>query len=1147
MKKLTLLSILTIFTLQLLFSQPKEYKILDRININNKLPSKDISAIYNDSKGFIWIGLVNGLCRYDGYSLVEFTFPYDTIAYITENSIFCLYEDMDEIMWIGGENGLFKYDRRISDNISSRFLFAKGIWDFSNGVIAIQDNHKGKLFLGTMNGHALPVFDKAREKFSFINLDPEACDSLYHQKFWITSIIMDSENNLWFGTYRGLFKYNQRSGSISKYMICPDIVTNPVNQIRAICEDNPERLWICTMNGLYAFDKKQEKFALIYPGSSDMDIETTFPVITVKKDKNGKIWFRTLNGLHTITQNDLQLSFNKVYSLQRSYSAYYWDWGLKFYDWGLEFDQSGNVWFGVQNEGINIITKKPEKFRILQPESDDQKSTVAHHSCVFEDKEDNLWIGTWNMGLYKYNRKNNEISHYQHHHSDSNSLNGNRITYIFQDHTGIIWIGTDGFGLNKMINIRDNQVQIKSYMHDPANPAGISNNQIFQIFEDEEDNLWFFNGSGFLDMYDRKRDVFLHLFFKPDCINERFVRTEKIEEWIWLAGWHGIYRITPPFTQTSDYMITPSKLVHYKHDPDDPFSMPDDRLTNSFCASDENGEQIIWYGTNSGLGKMTINRQEKTNHLEIQFKHYGKNNGLNGSHIGAILEDNKGNIWLTTKKGLAKFNKQFELFTNYSLDDIIPPYAFNTWQPCITRDGLIYFPNNLGILVFNPDSMQDINNIPPVYITDFKLFNKSVPVGKNTPLKRPVSYTREIHLAYNQNHITFEYVALDYANPMRNNYKYIMEGLDEDWIFAGSMRTANYLNLKPGKYIFRVQGSNSNGVWNTKGASVKVFIRPPWWKTIVAYISYIVLILLLIGGYVKLHTWRLRKEKDELERLVQERTQQMQEANEELLQQKEEIQTTLEHLRQTQEQLIVSEKMAALGGLVAGVAHEINTPVGITITAASNLKAETEKMAKLYKENKISRAEFMEYMNASNQTVSLILSNMERTATMIQSFKQVSVDQSTEQKRTFKLKSYTEDVIRSLYPKLKKRKVHINLEIDEELEIDSYPGAYSQIITNLVLNSITHGFDEKHRGKIDLKVMHENGELIMEYKDNGKGITKENQKRIYDPFFTTNKKFGTGLGMHIVYNLVTQKLRGNIECISSPGQGVIFKMQIPIK
>lgn len=177
----------------------------------------------------------------------------------------------------------------------------------------------------------------------------------------------------------------------------------------------------------------------------------------------------------------------------------------------------------------------------------------------------------------------------------------------------------------------------------------------------------------------------------------------------------------------------------------------------------------------------------------------------------------------------------------------------------------------------------------------------------------------------------------------------------------------------------------------------------------------------------------------------------------------------------------------------------------------------------------------------------LIMSNMEKTATMVQSFKQISVDQSLESKRMFNLKEYTEDIIRSLYPKLKNRKIDIKLDIDNKLEINSYPGAYSQVITNLLLNSLVHGFDEKQEGKINIKTFDKNGELAIEYKDNGKGIAKENLQKIFDPFFTTNKNTGTGLGLHIVYNLVTQKLNGKIDCESKSGEGVVFTMQIPVK
>jgi len=265
----------------------------------------------------------------------------------------------------------------------------------------------------------------------------------------------------------------------------------------------------------------------------------------------------------------------------------------------------------------------------------------------------------------------------------------------------------------------------------------------------------------------------------------------------------------------------------------------------------------------------------------------------------------------------------------------------------------------------------------------------------------------------------------------------------------------------------------------------------------------------------------------------------------EIEQQKEELQITLDHLKNTQEQLIQSEKLASLGGLVAGVAHEINTPVGISVTAASSLAEETSRMAEQYVSDKISRAAFKEYLNMANQSAKLILANMERTATMVQSFKQVSVDQSTEQQRKFKLKEYSEDVIRSLYPRLKGKKIKINLDMDDELELNSYPGAFSQIITNLVINSIVHGFPGKDKGNIYISTRQVDKNLLLEYRDDGRGIAEQNLNKIFDPFFTTNNKIGTGLGLHIVYNIVNQKLNGSISCSSKKEQGVDFKISIP--
>ena len=276
--------------------------------------------------------------------------------------------------------------------------------------------------------------------------------------------------------------------------------------------------------------------------------------------------------------------------------------------------------------------------------------------------------------------------------------------------------------------------------------------------------------------------------------------------------------------------------------------------------------------------------------------------------------------------------------------------------------------------------------------------------------------------------------------------------------------------------------------------------------------------------------------------------QELQKTNAEIKTQRDELSRTLENLKRTQDQLIQSEKMAALGGLVAGVAHEINTPVGISVTAASNLVDETKQMAYLYKNDKISRSDFKDYLKSANQSAKLILANMERTAVMIQSFKQISTDQSTEEKRKFKLRAYLEDVIRSLYPKLKDKRVHINLEVDKKIEINSYPGPFSQIFTNLVLNSLEHGLvtDRKEKLQINITSRIKDKQLLFEYRDDGKGIPEDILPKIFDPFFTTNKVIGTGLGLHIVYNLVTQKFKGTIDCESRLNNGVVFKIKIPV-
>lgn len=260
----------------------------------------------------------------------------------------------------------------------------------------------------------------------------------------------------------------------------------------------------------------------------------------------------------------------------------------------------------------------------------------------------------------------------------------------------------------------------------------------------------------------------------------------------------------------------------------------------------------------------------------------------------------------------------------------------------------------------------------------------------------------------------------------------------------------------------------------------------------------------------------------------------------------DELKVSLETLEKARDQLVQSEKMAALGELVAGVAHEINTPVGVGVTAASFLDAKTDEFKKVYDTGELKRSELENYLQTVQEVSNSILINMERAAELISSFKQVAVDQSSESRRLFNLSEYINEILLSLRPRYKKtgHTIDVNCEID--IELNSFPGAFSQILNNLIMNSLIHGFQDMESGKIQIDIKRQKGTILFVYADNGLGMTPAQKEKAFDPFYTTMRgKGGTGLGMSIVFNLVTQTLKGNIECETEPGSGVCFKMKFP--
>lgn len=285
---------------------------------------------------------------------------------------------------------------------------------------------------------------------------------------------------------------------------------------------------------------------------------------------------------------------------------------------------------------------------------------------------------------------------------------------------------------------------------------------------------------------------------------------------------------------------------------------------------------------------------------------------------------------------------------------------------------------------------------------------------------------------------------------------------------------------------------------------------------------------------------RLRQFNEELENRVSERT-------EELVKTNADLQRSLQQLNETQVQLVQSEKMASLGGLVAGVAHEINTPVGVGVTAITHLQMKIEQYAERYHSNQLTRDDFENLLGSTLEASKIIFNNLNRAAELIRSFKQVAVDQTSNEVRSFRLKEYLEEIMQSLNPKLKSAEHQVQIDCRDDIEINNHPGALSQVITNLVMNSVLHGFEERRNGMINIKVQEKpDGHIELDYRDNGKGIEVENIQKVFEPFFTTRRgQGGTGLGMHIVYNLIHQTMGGRIDCSSKPGEGARFRIELP--
>ena len=1064
-----------------------------------------IWGIYQDHRGLYWVYTSSGMFLWNRVtdSVFHTEIPMTYIWYMKSGQDnFNLLETGDGSVWIPAAlNGLFRYVPATGEFVNYRHDPNDPSSISSDEVTDVVEDLQGRLWVSTYGGGLNILTDVEQGKFEHIS-----CEEGEHNTIpsdFLIDLQLDQSGNVWMAG-RGFAKYQADDKEFKSYTVALEPLIyqeSNLNEFWQIKEDQEGDIWLRTYGygGLFAFDPESESLYALHDAQGQILSDDKL-VYNLFVDPAGMIWVVTQDGIAVIEKHPLKQFhyFSNEYTIAGSvYRSTAHD--------KLCIDSQGFLWTGTLSEGVMI--RRPGPGKDIPGEISGSRvfdmGFAGSVSSIIELDERNLCVRTDNR-LYRFDRNSESISSFNT--ALDSILNEAHIREVYRDHNGYLWIGTNVHGL---LVYDPTTGKFVHYDYDPDDPEGIPPGQ-YAFSEDGEGNMWMGHFGRGISML--KKSQADEIFSSKRLEITRFSK----------AGGHSQ-------------------------------GLSSDLVVVSRCDS----RNRIWIGTASGLNLYSPQ--------DDHFYSFHVSDGLPDECICGILEDDAGNLWLSTMNGICKLvlkegygRNVIQSAYSYGVNEGIEKPFYHVRAYGKSPDGWMYFAGSDGMTVFHPDSIMEDPEFPPVRITNI-LVNGSIYELEKPIREKSLFETKKFRLPHRQNFLSFEYVALNYLVPEKTRYKYRMVGLDEGWVDAGTRRFAEYRDLKPGEYTFRAIACNEDGLWNQEGASIGIIIMPPWYRTFLAYFIYGILILAAIYGFIRWRTWRIRKERDHLELQVKERTAVIEDQKEEILtantslesqkkeleQQKEELQLTLEHLQQTQAQLIQSEKMAALGGLVAGVAHEINTPVGISVTAASSLAEETREMAEKYKQDKISRAEFKNYLNTANQSAKLILSNMERAANMIQSFKQVSVDQSTEHKRKFKLKEYSEDVIRSLYPKLKGKKIDITMDIDEKLELDSYPGAYSQILTNLVLNSLVHGFADVKAGEIRISGKKENDSVTVTYQDNGCGISKENLDRIFDPFFTTNKRTGTGLGLHIVHNLVTQKLNGTIICKSTPGTGTEFTIVAP--
>lgn len=837
MKCLCLLLLLVLSLCLAQRAQAQQQRLrFEHLGIEHGLVQGSVIEIIQDRRGFIWIATEGGLNRYDGHTFETYTAtPFDATS-LSARLVRGITEAENGDLWVAtAMGGLNRLDRA-----TGRFIHYRHDPDdptslSSDNTFFTLEAKSGDLWVATQGGGLNRMRAGQDGRFTQYRHDPDDTSSLSSDR--LNRLSEDAEGRIWAGSPNGLNRIDPETATVTRFLYDPASTGGygtPQNVWMGFFPpQEPGILWLATGNGLVRLDTHtgaHERF-LIEPERDGRHNPLNFirKVVPDPSDPD-VLWVAGPFGAGVARFDRRTEQFTSYRNDPRDPHSLSDDLVLS-----LTVDRSGMLWVGTSSKGLSRFNPRSVNFSHLLHDPDDAQSLAPGVvRSIHADRGGKLWVSTDGATvtyLTQFDATTGRVTRHQHDPDDPATLPPGRILAFAEDAAGQFWVGTRG-GLGRLDRATG---RVTRYLHDSSTPEGQQRNDIWAVLPGRADAGVLWVGSfGGLDRFDTRTGHFTSVPQEDGATatDGWGALHEDSRGVLWAATGAGLLRVDPSGGET------PRARLVSAYDARDTTSISQGPIQGITEREREPG--ILWLAFPGG-GLDRFDTKSGT------ARHFMTDDGLPSNVVYGTLEDEAGTLWMGTNRGISNFDPVTETFRNYGLDDGLIALEYNGRSYARGADGKLYFGSGLGVTVFTPASLHT-NAIPPqVALTGFRLFNEPVAVGPDSPLTKRLADTEQITLTHDQNEVGFDFVALHFANPAENRYAYRLEGFDPDWIDSGTDRTATYTNLPPGRYTFRVKAANSDGVWNEEGASIRLTVLPPWWRTWWAYLGYA---LLFIGCVV---------------------------------------------------------------------------------------------------------------------------------------------------------------------------------------------------------------------------------------------------------------------------------------------------------